>query len=169
MTDEDALRAGVRAAPLDGTPRLVLADFLDDHDLPEEAALHRVIARRGDEESVRLLAGHLQGDSREAARRTHIANETENRVRPEQSNNFSVAHSAENAIRYPKSAKIYHADTAEVHRVHAGNLFRRAEHIEDEPGFGREASVLRDSLEQHLMAAAFHEAAAYHHANTGAK
>lgn len=38
MTDRDALVAAVLANPAEDTPRLVYADWLDDHDEPELAA-----------------------------------------------------------------------------------------------------------------------------------
>ena len=45
MTDEPALLAAVAAAPDDDTPRLVYADWLDDHDRPERAEFVRVQCR----------------------------------------------------------------------------------------------------------------------------
>ena len=42
MTDEDALVAAAAAEPHLDTPRLVLADWLDDHDHPERAAAVRL-------------------------------------------------------------------------------------------------------------------------------
>lgn len=42
MTDETALLAAVLDRPEDDTPRLVYADWLDDHDRPERAAFIRV-------------------------------------------------------------------------------------------------------------------------------
>ena len=45
MTDEPALLAAVAAAPDDDTPRLVYADWLDDHGRPERAEFIRVGCR----------------------------------------------------------------------------------------------------------------------------
>jgi uncharacterized protein (TIGR02996 family) len=45
MTDEPALLAAVAAAPDDDTPRLVYADWLDDHGRPERAEFIRVQCR----------------------------------------------------------------------------------------------------------------------------
>jgi uncharacterized protein (TIGR02996 family) len=42
MTDEDAMIAAVAAEPQLDTPRTVLADWLDDHDQPERAAVVRL-------------------------------------------------------------------------------------------------------------------------------
>lgn len=53
MDDEAALRAAVRANRGDATPRLVLADWLDDHGDPLGAALQRVLARP-DDDGLRL-------------------------------------------------------------------------------------------------------------------
>lgn len=53
MTDESALRAAAKANPLDPTPRLMLADHLDELDRPLDAALQRVLAEP-DEDRHRL-------------------------------------------------------------------------------------------------------------------
>lgn len=42
MTDHESLYAAVLDRPEDDTPRLVLADYLDDHGEPERAAFIRV-------------------------------------------------------------------------------------------------------------------------------
>ena len=42
MSDEDALLAAIIAAPDDDTPRLVYADWLDEHDRPEHAEYLRL-------------------------------------------------------------------------------------------------------------------------------
>ncbi|MBX9580391.1 MAG: TIGR02996 domain-containing protein [Gemmataceae bacterium] len=42
VTDRDAILAAIRAAPDDDTPRLVYADWLDDHGHPEQAEFIRV-------------------------------------------------------------------------------------------------------------------------------
>lgn len=42
MTDRDALLAGLRAAPADDLPRLVFADWLDEHGDPDRAEFIRV-------------------------------------------------------------------------------------------------------------------------------
>lgn len=42
MTDEDAFLAAVRESPLDDTPRLAFADWLDEHDRPDRARFIRV-------------------------------------------------------------------------------------------------------------------------------
>ena len=42
MTDESALLAAIRAAPADDAPRLVYADWLDEHGRPEQAEFIRV-------------------------------------------------------------------------------------------------------------------------------
>lgn len=47
--DEAALRAAAKANPLDPTPRLVLADHLDELDRPLDAALQRVLAEPDDD------------------------------------------------------------------------------------------------------------------------
>ncbi|AMV27653.1 hypothetical protein VT84_24850 [Gemmata sp. SH-PL17] len=44
MSDELALRAAVACAPLERTPRLVYADWLDEHDRPLDGALQRILA-----------------------------------------------------------------------------------------------------------------------------
>src|SRR5215471_13106330 len=41
MSDRDALLAAIRAQPDEDTPRLVFADYLDEHDEPERAAFIR--------------------------------------------------------------------------------------------------------------------------------
>lgn len=41
MSDHDAFRAAITANPDDDTPRLVYADFLEEHDEPERAAFIR--------------------------------------------------------------------------------------------------------------------------------
>ena len=47
MTDRDALLAAVHAQPLDDAPRLVLADWLDEHGQPERAEFIRLqVAQR---------------------------------------------------------------------------------------------------------------------------
>ncbi|MBA4063142.1 MAG: hypothetical protein C0501_05410 [Isosphaera sp.] len=51
MTDEDALLAAIAAAPAEDTPRLVYADWLDEHDRPIRAEFVRLqvdIARKQD-------------------------------------------------------------------------------------------------------------------------
>jgi uncharacterized protein (TIGR02996 family) len=65
MTDDLALLAAIRAAPDDDAPRLVYADWLDEHDQPERAEFIRVqceLARRDDpalrRREVELLAKH---------------------------------------------------------------------------------------------------------------
>lgn len=57
MTDEDALLAAIRERPHDHTPRLVLADWYDDHDMPHEALYHRgvVASRQAAEATERVL------------------------------------------------------------------------------------------------------------------
>ncbi|MBY0307838.1 MAG: TIGR02996 domain-containing protein, partial [Phycisphaerales bacterium] len=42
MTTDDAFLAAIDDAPGDPTPRLVYADWLDDHDMPEQAELIRI-------------------------------------------------------------------------------------------------------------------------------
>src|SRR5262245_30142891 len=42
MSEEDALLAAIHANPDDDTPRLVYADWLDEHDQPERAEFIRV-------------------------------------------------------------------------------------------------------------------------------
>lgn len=44
MSDEPALLAAIRASPLERTPRLLYADWLDEHDRPRDGALQRVLA-----------------------------------------------------------------------------------------------------------------------------
>lgn len=44
MTDEQALHAAVIDRPNDKTPRLVLADYYEQNDQPEHAAVHRILA-----------------------------------------------------------------------------------------------------------------------------
>src|SRR5262245_45387884 len=52
MTDGDALLAAVHAAPDDDAPRLVFADWLDEHGQPERAAFLRIqVAQRREFES----------------------------------------------------------------------------------------------------------------------
>ncbi|HEX4608001.1 MAG TPA: TIGR02996 domain-containing protein, partial [Urbifossiella sp.] len=46
MTDEAALIAAARDRPDDQTPRLVYADWLDDHGQPERAAATRLLVPR---------------------------------------------------------------------------------------------------------------------------
>src|SRR5829696_2422509 len=65
MSDAPALLAAIRAAPADDAPRLVYADWLDEHGHPERAQLIRVqceLARTGDPALRRreadLLAEH---------------------------------------------------------------------------------------------------------------
>jgi uncharacterized protein (TIGR02996 family) len=65
MTDDSALLAAIRAAPADDAPRLVYADWLDEHGHPERAEFIRVqceLARRDDPALLRreaeLLAAH---------------------------------------------------------------------------------------------------------------
>src|SRR5215207_7846509 len=53
MSDAAALLAAIRAAPADDAPRLVYADWLDEHGQPERAALLREHCR-----AYRLPAGH---------------------------------------------------------------------------------------------------------------
>jgi uncharacterized protein (TIGR02996 family) len=53
MTDKEALLATIAANPMDDTPRLVYADWLDEHGLYEEgAALRRAIHRHSPFESL---------------------------------------------------------------------------------------------------------------------
>lgn len=75
-TNEAALRRGMDAAPHDATPRLVLADWLDDAGRGAEAVAHRIIgdndpgpietARRSGY-PLREIAGHLSGEALEAS------------------------------------------------------------------------------------------------------
>jgi uncharacterized protein (TIGR02996 family) len=65
MTDAPALLAAIRAAPDDDAPRLVYADWLDEHGQPERAAFIRIqceLARTGDpalrRREAELLAEH---------------------------------------------------------------------------------------------------------------
>src|SRR5262245_17812978 len=65
MPDADAFLAAIRAAPADDAPRLVYADWLDDHGQPERAEFIRVqceLARRDDPalraREAELLARH---------------------------------------------------------------------------------------------------------------
>ncbi|VTR94549.1 unnamed protein product [Gemmata massiliana] len=44
MSDEPALRSAIASAPLERTPRLVYADWLDEHDRPLDGALQRILA-----------------------------------------------------------------------------------------------------------------------------
>jgi uncharacterized protein (TIGR02996 family) len=44
VNEEAAFRAAIRAEPADDTPRLVFADWLDEHGRPDEAAVERVHA-----------------------------------------------------------------------------------------------------------------------------
>lgn len=61
MSDRDALVAACVAAPGDDTPRLVFADWLDDHNEPARAELIRVMCRR-----VRLGGGAAGAATRRA-------------------------------------------------------------------------------------------------------
>src|SRR6476619_554029 len=65
MSDDAALLAAIRAAPADDAPRLIYADWLDEHGRPERAEFIRVqceLARRDDPALRRreadLLAAH---------------------------------------------------------------------------------------------------------------
>lgn len=61
MTDEDALLAAVRANRLAQTPRLVYADWLDDHDQPDRAAfvrLHLTLSGTAPDHADRVAAEH---------------------------------------------------------------------------------------------------------------
>lgn len=59
MTDEDVLIAGVVADPHLDTPRTVLADWLDDNEQPERAAVVRLHWPRRQVNEPRLLADVL--------------------------------------------------------------------------------------------------------------
>lgn len=164
--DETALRRAVHDNPHMQTPRLVLADYLDENGSHEEAAMHRVIARPGDEEALHAYAGHTGGDSGEAFVHTEKANASENRARPHNENHFFARDSAERAVNHTTSARkvISHDNAADTHRWLADNSHYRAEH-EEATYNHRAARVFREAAEAHLHAAALHEAAAYHHRN----
>lgn len=127
--------------------------------------MHRVIARPGDEEALHAYASHTKGDSGEAFVHTERANASENRVRPWSGDHYHAQFHAElGATDHPQKA-YHHARTGMFHRVLAHANHTRADNIEDEPGFQREARISRETAEAHLHAAALHEAAAYHHRN----
>lgn len=72
MSDLDALFAAILAAPEDDAPRLVMADWLDEHDQPERAEFIRVqvaLAAHGG----RGLKGTLAYEEWEASRRRERA------------------------------------------------------------------------------------------------
>src|SRR5262245_6221461 len=60
MSEEDAILAAIYANPDDDTPRLVFADWLDEHDQPERAEFIRV--------QVDLAARSRWGDGQERNR-----------------------------------------------------------------------------------------------------
>jgi uncharacterized protein (TIGR02996 family) len=66
MSDEDALLAAVRDDPRAETPRLVYADWLDDHGRPDEARAHRA-ACEADLRGVPAEATSARGERREVA------------------------------------------------------------------------------------------------------
>lgn len=57
MTDLDALLAGIAAYPEDDTPRLVVADWYDEHDMPERAAFIRLGAGKTDQARLSVHEG----------------------------------------------------------------------------------------------------------------
>ncbi len=64
--DEAALLRTVHQNPRDATPRLVLADYYDDNDRPQEAAMHRYIAEPTDRHRD-LFVGQHGGRTSDAA------------------------------------------------------------------------------------------------------
>src|SRR6476659_1135869 len=68
MSDESALLAAIRAAPEDDAPRLVYADWLDEHGQPERAEFIRVqieLARR-DAPALRRRQAELLAEHHDA-------------------------------------------------------------------------------------------------------
>lgn len=69
MTDEPSLLAAIRANPLERTPRLMYADWLDEHDRPRDGAIQRVLAEPERDDHRLAFADWLDenGDPRWAA------------------------------------------------------------------------------------------------------
>ena len=57
MSDETALLAAIRAAPDDDAPRLIYADWLDEHGQPERAEFIRVQCELARRETPALRSG----------------------------------------------------------------------------------------------------------------
>lgn len=60
-SDEAALHRAIQDRPHDATPRLVLADFYDDHDMPEHALAHRWLSGEHAPPTTSKEWGHATG------------------------------------------------------------------------------------------------------------
>lgn len=117
--DEKALHAAVIDRPNDKTPRLVLADYYDDHGMHEHAAVHRILAENPEslhtaEGADKLLAEHPDHHklgiavSEAAHLMTRAANKASaDLVGGPNSSQYDTNVSRRNALEYASIAKRY--------------------------------------------------------------
>lgn len=158
MTDEDALLAAVKERPHDHTPRLVLADWYDDHDMPHEALYHRgVVASRDAANATHAVGEHI------AQYYDELSGSTFRRDHQDAADYTSYARRNLNDTNDPEiisgrgilgDAAYMHMNAASVHRDAAYTAAKRGDHTL--ANLHRDAAVAHDKAHGFLRAIGGH-------------
>lgn len=161
--EEAALLRGVKESPQEHTPRLVLADWYDDHDMPHEALYHRgVVASRQAAEATKRVGDHIAHNYDE------LSGSTLRRDHQDAADYTGFAHRSLNDTGDPEiisgrgiigDASYMHMNAASVHRDAAYAAAKNGDHALAD--LHRGAASAHDAAHGLLRAVGGHRGDAY--------